>query len=361
MPRPKTLLPTYSKHSSGQARVLISGKYHYLGKYGTPESKIEYARLIALIQSGQEIPPKRAAKPSELTVADVVAKYLMELQASYHYKSGGVVVTNPPKLPSQVSVMRSACAPLVELYAETPAPDFGPLALMAVRQLMIRRDWARTTINNQISRIKQIWKWAVSKELIPVECWTRLTSVAGLQKGRSQALEPEPRAPVSPAHVEAVRAKVSPLVRDLIDLQLSTGARSGELLSLTGGILDKSGPVWVARLDVHKTAHRGKARSLHFGPQSQEILAKYLTGKYRTTLFQMTRSGYCRAVTRACESLGIPRWVPHQLRHTHATMIRDHFGIEHAQAALGHSSMDMTAHYAQVSEQKAREVAAQIG
>lgn len=358
MPRGKNLLPKYCSHSSGQARVLISGKYHYLGKYGTAESKIEYARLIALVQSGQEITPKRAAKPSELTVADVVAKYLMELQASY--KSGSPL-RGEPKLPSQISVMRSAVAPLVELYAETPAVDFGPLALMAVRQLMIRRDWARTTINNQISRIKQIWKWAVSKELIPVECWTRLTSVAGLQKGRSQALEPEPRTPVSPEHVEAVRAIVSPLVRDLIDLQLSTGARSGELLGLTGAMLDRSGPVWVARLNLHKTAHRGKARSLHFGPQSQETLAKYIPGKHRSKLFAMTRSGYCRAVTRACESLGIPRWVPHQLRHTHATMIRDHFGIEHAQAALGHSSVDMTAHYAQVSEQKAREVAAEIG
>jgi hypothetical protein len=53
MARPKKLIPSYLSHSSGQARVLISGKYHYLGKYGSPESKIEYGRLVALMQSGQ--------------------------------------------------------------------------------------------------------------------------------------------------------------------------------------------------------------------------------------------------------------------------------------------------------------------
>lgn len=352
MARPKKLVPSYLRHSSGQARVLINGKYYYLGKYGSPESKIEYGRLVALMQSGESIPAKRDAKrPSGLTVGELVLRYINELLASY----------KGPRVPSQVSVMRSAVRPMLELYCDTLATDFGPLALAAVRARMVEELWARTTINNQISRIKQIWKWAVSKELIPVECWQRLLTVSGLQKGRSKAMEPEPRRPVSREHIEAVRAEVSPLVRDLIDLQLATGARSGELLKISGQMLDQSGPIWVARLDSHKTAHVGKERTLHFGPTAQLILARYTTGNRRTPLFKIGRTGYCRAVTRACERLKIPRWVPHQLRHTHATMVREQFGIEHAQAALGHSSVDMTAHYAQASEARAAEVAKEIG
>ncbi len=353
MARPKKLVPSYLSHSSGQARVLISGKYHYLGKYGSPESKIEYGRLVALMQSGQPIPAKRAPQaPVGLTVGALVLRFITELQASY---SG-------PRVPSQVSVMRSAVRPLIELYCDTPAVELGPLALAAVRARMVELMWARTTINNQISRIKQIWKWAVSKELIAVECWQRLLTVSGLQKGRSKAMEPEPRRPVSREHIEAVRAEVSPLVRDLIDLHLATGARSGELLSLTREMVDNSSAVWIAQLERHKTAHHGNSRRLHFGPVAQAVLAKYLErSSKRTPLFQITRTGYCRAITRACERLKIPRWVPHQLRHTHATMVREQFGIEHAQAALGHSSVDMTAHYAHASEARAAEVAKEIG
>ena len=45
-------LPAYRLHKpSGQARVIIHGKHLYLGKYGTPESQEEYARLIAELTS----------------------------------------------------------------------------------------------------------------------------------------------------------------------------------------------------------------------------------------------------------------------------------------------------------------------
>jgi hypothetical protein len=35
-------LPSYRKHSSGQARVTIGGRDHMLGPYGSPESKEAY-------------------------------------------------------------------------------------------------------------------------------------------------------------------------------------------------------------------------------------------------------------------------------------------------------------------------------
>ena len=48
---PKTnpdFVPTYRKHkSTGQAVVTLGGKDHYLGRYGTKDSKAEYDRLIA--------------------------------------------------------------------------------------------------------------------------------------------------------------------------------------------------------------------------------------------------------------------------------------------------------------------------
>ena len=47
MPRPRTLKHTYCVHkSSGRAFVKLGGKFVYLGKYGSQESKDLYDRLI---------------------------------------------------------------------------------------------------------------------------------------------------------------------------------------------------------------------------------------------------------------------------------------------------------------------------
>jgi hypothetical protein len=40
-------IPAYRRHSSGQARVTIAGRTHYLGKYGSKASRQRYDQLIA--------------------------------------------------------------------------------------------------------------------------------------------------------------------------------------------------------------------------------------------------------------------------------------------------------------------------
>jgi hypothetical protein len=55
------------------------------------------------------------------------------------------------------------------------------------------------------------------------------------------------------------------------------------------------------------------------------------------------------------------RWHPNQLRHTAATEIRARFGLEAAQAVLGHAKADVTQVYAERDLSKAVEVMRQIG
>ncbi|MGN6724674.1 MAG: tyrosine-type recombinase/integrase [Tepidisphaeraceae bacterium] len=55
------------------------------------------------------------------------------------------------------------------------------------------------------------------------------------------------------------------------------------------------------------------------------------------------------------------RWTPHQLRHTFAQRVRNQFGLEHTQRALGHATAKITKVYAQVSFAKATEVAQAVG
>lgn len=347
MPRKRNPMPSYLLHQrSGQARVRLGGKEINLGVYGSAESRKKYAELVAQWSSGLPVEYPGDA----VSVAGLVRRF-MDF-AKGHYVNGAR---------GQVAVFRSAFKPLVELHAATPAAELGPVKLKEVRARMVDLGWARKTINLAIGRIRQLYRWGVENELLEPSAWERLRSLTPLVAGRTMAPESVQRRPVEQAAIELVKAEVSPLVSDLIDLQLSTGARSGELVALTVESIDTTGPVWRAQIVEHKTAHRGKERWLYFGPRAQAVLFRNMTGKRTGLIFTITRTAYCRAITRACARLGIPRWVPHQLRHTAGTLARERFGLDHAQALLGHSSASMTEHYAAVTEAKAVEVAAALG
>ena len=54
-------------------------------------------------------------------------------------------------------------------------------------------------------------------------------------------------------------------------------------------------------------------------------------------------------------------WSPHQLRHSAATEIRHKYGLEAAQATLGHSRMNVTEVYAEKNQELAAKVAREVG
>jgi integrase len=62
---------------------------------------------------------------------------------------------------------------------------------------------------------------------------------------------------------------------------------------------------------------------------------------------------YRRAVTRACDRVGIPRWTPNQLRHRAATRVRREYGLDAARGLHGHSSHSVTEVYAELDTEKA--------
>ncbi len=362
MPRTKNVNPSYLLHSqSGQARVRIDGREHLLpGQFGSDESRIAYGQLIARHASGLPIESfsdsnrgKNSTKSEDAgpTVGEISLSFWNHAQT--HYLKDG-------KQTSEIHCYRSCLKVLQELYGMTPAKDFGPLALKAVRASMVagdpyakdaegkpvpRKPWNRTNVNTMVGRIRRVFKYAVENEMIDAAILTALQAVAPLLAGRTEAHDNAPRHAVDQDQIDAVRSLVSPLVRDLIDIQLLTGARSGELLMLTSGMIDRTGEVWRADLDSHKTIHHGKKRTLFFGPQCQLILTKYLSADPAAPLFRITRTAYCRAITRVCDKAGIERWTPHWMRHTSVTRIREQHGIEVAQAIAGHATTAMTDHY----------------
>lgn len=365
MSRKRCSVPAYLLHKpTGQARCRIAGRDFYLGLYGSDESRIKYGQLVAKLAGGVPLDPLAGSnRGSRLprnesetdpgpTVGELCLAFLRH--AETHYTKNG-------RPTSQVQLFKDAIRPLNELFGLTPVGDFGPLAFKAVRAKVVSRGCCRMTVNSAMSHIRQIFKFGVANELVEPSVLQKLQAVSALLHGRTEAHDNPPRTSVQDSAIEAVKGLVGDLVRDLIDLQRLTGARCGELLGLTTRAINRTGEVWAAVLGDHKTSHHGQSRTLHFGPQSQLILTRHLKADPNALMFNITRNGYRRAVTRACEVAKIDRWVPHQLRHTAAEAVRQQFGLEHCQSVLGHSKADMTEHYAKAGSEKAREVALKIG
>ena len=78
MPR-RNPVPSYLHHApSGQARVRINGKDHYLGPYGSDESKAEYDRLVRKIlteRTKAEV-EARVQIANDLTMSELMLAYL---------------------------------------------------------------------------------------------------------------------------------------------------------------------------------------------------------------------------------------------------------------------------------------------
>ena len=267
------------KTSSGdKAFVEIKGQRIYLGTWNTPASRREYHRIMAEVEASDGQTPIRSGE--NIAIVELCARF--QVFAKNHYPTGSSEYVNFSTL---LGLLR-------DLYGDTDVKDFGPLRLKAIRAMMIEKGWVRGSINKQVNRIRHIFSWGVENELVPPTVLQGLQAVSGLQAGRTPAKEGEAVKPVPEAHIEAVQPHVSRQVWALIQLQLLTGARPSELLSLTTRDIDMGGKVWLVRLEKHKTAYRGRKRVIYCGPKSQAVLGDFITHRaYRHSPIQPTGSG----------------------------------------------------------------------
>jgi integrase len=393
------------------AYVNLSGRVHYLGEYGTPESRELYARLKSEWLATRHA-PKFAPAKSVTTMANVCLAFLDHAE-SYYGKG------------KELSNLEMAIRPVSELYATLRADEFGPVEYRAVRQWWLDRECktargrcTRSTINGQMNRLRRVLKWAVGQSLIPPSVHQAISCVDPLKSGRTDAPEGSKVKPVEMATVEATLSHLPEIVADMVRVQLLTGARPGEICALKPSMIDRSAEVWTITLVDHKTAHHGRERFLYAGAQAQAILCRYLLRGAEDHLFRpcdtlakrlaerasnrrtpagygnragtnrvskpkrkpgerYTTHSYARAIERACDKAfpapeglaGEPlkdwvkghRWSPNQLRHSRATEIRKLFGLESASSVLGHSNLQTTQIYAEADRERAVAVARAIG
>jgi integrase len=368
----KPRVPSLRHHKpSGQAVVTLGGRDYYCGKHGTPQARAEYDRLIAeWLAAGRSVPARAASGP---TVVEVLAAYLAHAQKRYRGPE------------NDLKNIRDAVRPLKRLYGHTDAATFGPVALRAVRDDMIGSGLARTTINARVNRIRRVWKWAAGHELVPVAVHAALATVEGLRVGASDAPEPDPVGPVEVEDVMKTLEHLSRIVGAMVRIQLLSGCRCGEVMAMRGRELDLEAGEY--RPGSHKNAWRGSKhrRVIALGPRAVEVIRPLLKPDPNAYLFsprdvveairqegmggrpartvaeRYDRRTYRQAIVRAARRAGVAPWSPLQLRHTAATMIRERYDLEAAQAVLGHARPDTTTRYAERDLERAKRVVREVG
>lgn len=274
MPRLNGKVPKFRRHKrSGQGVVTLDGKDFYCGPYDNPESRTQYDRLVAeWLANGRRLhPSERDEETDPVTVGELAAAFWEHARRYYRHPDG--------RPTSHVETVRQVLRLVLEHYVDTPVEEFGPLALKAVRLKMIDAGWCRTHVNRQVGKVKMMFRWGTEEELVPGPVYQALRAVAGLRRGRTAAPESEPVRPVPDQFVDAVEPHVSRQVWAMIQLQRLTAARPGEVVIMRAVDIDTTGEIWIYTPMRHKTAHHGHARTIFLGPQAQEIVRPFLTGR----------------------------------------------------------------------------------
>lgn len=359
MPRPRKSIPSYRLHkASGQAVVTLDGHDVYLGRHDTKASRDAYERAVITWKAHGWRPREQRLA---LSVSAMIAEFWLHVEREGLYAKNG-------KPTSERFVIRQALRPLMSLYASMPAADFKPSDLRVVREAYHhRKAISRNTVNAYVHKVRTVFGWAVSMDLVPAPTWQALKSLPALRRGQGTAIENVPVKPANLRDVAKVLRVAPPQIGALIRLQWLTGARPGEVVQLRLGDIDRTGTVWIYRPGSHKTEHHGINREILLGPRAQAVLAPFLRADPGAYLFRTTRDepmtpdAYQYAIRKYVRLAGVTRWCASWLRHNAATRFRRHRGLDAASTALGHSDLTMTQVYAERDRQTAIDLAIALG
>ena len=413
-------IPKYRLHKpSGQAVVTVRGKDYYLGRHGSPESRSEYDRLVARLLSGDPGPARAG-----VTLAEVLGRYWEHAVAQgYHHRhldrikralgvardlyggepaesfrgkalkacrermvqagwcrrvvnqranclktalkwalseemisaeAYGSVRALPALLRGRTTAPESeAVTPAPAGHVEAALPFLPPFLADAARLQMLtacRPGEALALHAQELDDSRPVWVFDLAKHKTRWRGHRRLILVG--PKGQELVRKYLRRAcPLCGATGRAGRLNFAAGVCG------ACAAKGAEAVD-PGWLRDDYYLFEPALARVERFEDMRAARKSPVQP-SQADRSKAAPGKAPGKRYLVT--SYDRAVAKACDRAGVPRWHPHQLRHAAATAIRAEFGIELAQIILGHASLQATEIYAAADLAKAMEAVASRG
>ena len=273
---------------------------------------------------------------------------------------------------------------LLEPFFDMMADDFNSQHLREARENEVARGNSRKTINGKVATICRVFRQAVADRRCHDNTYGRLLALEKL--GRLDRTVPGPRKvhAADAGDVEATASAAPPTIACMIRVQAATGMRSANLCEMSFDQIDRSREdedgVWIYSPKHHKTEHLGKSLRVVLGPDAIEAILNYqncrpdrdhpflfnpratrawryytedLSGRTWEAIYKastksdlndhLSTKTYCEAVQRVQRREGIGKWTPHQLRHLYnQSVCRGDFGDRGAQAALGHTTLQMT-------------------
>jgi integrase len=419
-------LPVMRLHRpSGRARLRLCGYEIWLGPWKSDEAKARYDEVLRqYLEAGRRWPPITAGVRTVAELCDRYADF-----ADAHYVKRGKRTRTASNARRALELLQRVPAPSDEggrpelrgLGAVEPLA-FGPRCLKAYQRYLAgdtqgprgTSQWSRDTINEYVRHVVAMFRWAVSEELVPSEILVSLKAVAPLARGRAPAAgvapprDGRPVDPVPDRDLALTLPRLGTMLRAMVDVQLVTAMRPGEVCYMRAGDLAptvvKGVVCYHVPPEANKTEHLEIDRKVYIGPKGMEILRPWLpedpdefvfgprkaealrhaeARKARkakvwpshTTEARRARRGhrpmkmgdhysedaYRRAIARACEAAGVPTWSPNRLRHNAATVITERESIEVAQLILGHRDIKTTLRYAKVKDRRAMVAALRHG
>lgn len=407
---PKRVLHRPSGQDVVFLRDATTGKRRmvYLGRHDSAEARERYRQVVAEHCAGQE-PTTATAKaptPSDaVTVGTLCARFLLWAQDYYRDEHGTVsrevgnfalAVAAFDDVLRDLQVDRLNCAHLENVRRHVVETEFGhrhdengePIEGTGKRH-------SRGYVNSTLRRIKFVVRWGCEHGLVPGPVWSAVSAFRGLRAGRGGARETPPVEAVPRGYVDAVLPHLPQMLQTAVELLWHSGMRAGELCALRTRDIERGADVWLYRPQQHKGTWRGRDRVVPFGPRCQELLRPLLSADPSAHLFRADvvmrqrkatwrqkrktavqpsqqardarnarkRSGYSdcidvamlrRAVHRACDAAGIPRFGIHRLRHACGTRLVVEAGDDAARVQLGHADERMVRRYSKAADDELR-------
>ena len=305
------------------------------GRENEAEAVKAWHRLMA---NGKPTPQAGA---DAVSVAEVVKGFLADVEARAK--------------PHTSETYRYYLLPFAKKYGTMKPSDLSPPLAEGYAR---RPTWGDSTRHDCLGTLATMFRWAERSRIIDRSPLAGLKRPPKPSRGAEAVIDPDEHARL----LEAAGKRFKPFLQ-LLHL---TGARPGEVAAITAENFDAEASCVI--LKQHKTAHKGKARTIYLCPEAVALLleqkAMYGTGFLFRSRFGLPWSGNAvvKAMIAVRKRAGLEKAIAYGYRHTFATdALANGIPDAHVAELLGHSGTAMLhKHYSHLGA-KADAVRAALG
>lgn len=255
---------------------------------------------------------------------------------------------------------------MVKYFEEQNITDVSQISITNLNSYILhleKEGFAASTVSRNIASIKAFFYFLVKQGYIPEDI-SQVLKAPKIEKKIPEILSQEDVVLL----LEQPKGKSPKELRDkaMLELLYATGIRVTELISLS--IEDVN-----LKLGYITCKDKNKERVIPFGGQAKKALSRYIENareqligdkKESSFLFTncsgdiMSRQGFWKLIKSYAKKAGIKSDItPHTLRHAFAAhLVKNGADLHSVQEMLGHSDISTTQVYAQLNNNRIREV-----